>query len=124
MKDGKGGNVDRSSRDRPAKKPSSSFEGPRKKKPSSQMALPDRFAALAAREKELEQGADSPVPGDTQRSKAKAKTKAKRTLKDAPGGPIEILSGSTVAEVARALKTTTERVEKVLVELGEPLASA
>ena len=123
MKDGKGGNVDRSSRDRPAKKPSSSFEGPRKKKPSSQMALPDRFAALAAREKELEQGADSPVPGDTGRSKAKAK--AKRTRKDAaPGGPIEILSGSTVAEVARALKTTTERVEKVLVELGEPLASA
>ena len=123
MKDGKGGNVDRSSRDRPAKKPSSSFEGPRKKKPSSQMALPDRFAALAAREKELEQGADSPVPGDTGRSKAK--TKAKRTRKDAaPGGPIEILSGSTVAEVARALKTTTERVEKVLVELGEPLASA
>ena len=120
MKDGKGGNVDRSSRDRPAKKPSSSFEGPRKKKPSSQMALPDRFAALAAREKELEQGADSPVPGDTGRSKAKAK----RTRKDAPGGPIEILSGSTVAEVARALKTTTERVEKVLVELGEPLASA
>ena len=100
MKDGKGGNVDRSSRDRPAKKPSSSFEGPRKKKPSSQMALPDRFAALAAREKELEQGADSPVPGDTGRSKAKAK--AKRTRKDAaPGGPIEILSGSTVAEVAR-----------------------
>ena len=123
MKDGKGGNVDRSSRDRPAKKPSSSFEGPRKKKPSSQMALPDRFAALVAREKELEQGADSPVPGDTRRSKAKAK--AKRTRKDAaPGGPIEILSGSTVAEVARALKTTTERVEKVLVELGEPLASA
>ena len=94
------------------------------------MALPDRFAALAAREAELE-CADPPIPGDTPgrpdgagaQSKSKSKSKSKQRRKEA-GGPIEILSGSTIAEVARALKTSAGAVEKVLADLGESAASA
>ena len=115
-------------RDRPSKKPSSSFGG--KKKSGAPMALPDRFAALATREAELE-GADPPIPGDTPgrpdgagaKSKSKSKAKAKQRRKEA-GGPIEILSGSTIAEVARALKTSAGAVEKALADLGESAASA
>jgi translation initiation factor IF-2 len=125
---GGGGRDPSRTRDRPSKKPSSSFGG--KKKSGAPMALPDRFAALAAREAELE-GADPPIPGDTPgrpdgagaQSKSKSKSKSKQRRKEA-GGPIEILSGSTIAEVARALKTSAGAVEKVLADLGESAASA
>jgi len=113
-------------RDRPSKKPSSSFGG--KKKSGAPMALPDRFAALATREAELE-GADPPIPGDTPGrpdgagAQSKSKSKSKQRRKEA-GGPIEILSGSTIAEVARALKSSAGAVEKALADLGESAASA
>ena len=113
-------------RDRPSKKPSSSFGG--KKKSGAPMALPDRFAALATREAELG-GADPPIPGDTPGrpdgagAQSKSKSKSKQRRKEA-GGRSEILSGSTIAEVARALKSSVGAVEKALADLGESAASA
>ena len=112
------------------------------KKGTAAKGLPDRFAGLLEDERDdgdatetttkkafpnraaSSSSSDERTKRGMTNDKASSDDDSKAALRSSRPPPIELAANATVAELAKKLSAKPERVERILAELGEPVASA
>ena len=96
------------------------------KKGTAAKGLPDRFAGLLEDEGDDGDATQKTTKASSSPKKREKSDRSVSTTRASRSNPplIELAANVTVAELAKRLSTNPERVEKILAELGESVASA